>query len=90
MLGYKPFHYFNEVDTLAKLSSRLLVSFFRELDTRSGTMLTNHVSFFNEVATRLKLSSRFLVSFFRELDTRSGTMLQPILGSFFKELDIGK
>ena len=50
MVGRKPFHYFNEVDTLAKLSSRLLVSFFRELDTRSGTMLRPIlVSFFKEL-----------------------------------------
>ena len=33
------FHCFNEVDTLKELSSDTLVSFFKELDTRQGTLL---------------------------------------------------
>ena len=38
-LNRKVFHCFNKVDTLKELSSDTLVSFFKELDTRQGTML---------------------------------------------------
>ena len=46
------FHCFNEVDTLKELSSDTLVSFFKELDTRQGTLVRlDPVSFFKELDT---------------------------------------
>ena len=38
-LNRNMFHCFNEVDTLKELSSGHLVSWFKELDTRQGTLL---------------------------------------------------
>ena len=38
-LNRNVFHYFNEVDTLKELSSEHLVSWFKELGTRQGTLL---------------------------------------------------
>ena len=38
-LNMNVFHYFNEVDTLKELSSGHLVSWFKELGTRQGTLL---------------------------------------------------
>ena len=51
-LNRNVFHYFNEVDTLKELSSGHLVSWFKELDTRQGTLLrSDPVSFFKELDT---------------------------------------
>ena len=38
------FHYFNEVDTLKELSSGHLVSWFKELDIRQGTLIPSEVA----------------------------------------------
>ena len=38
-LNRNVFHYFNKVDTLKELSSRHLVSFFKELGIGQGTVL---------------------------------------------------
>jgi len=60
-----------------ELCSVALVSFFKELDTRHGTLLHSLVSFFKELDTRQgTLLYIPLVSFFKELDTREGTLLR--------------
>ena len=61
-------HFLTSLTQDKELCSKILDSFFNELDTRQGTML---------MTTLYNLPKLpILVSFFNELDTRQGTMLK--------------
>ena len=64
-----------------------LVSFFKELDTRQGTLLRHTLFHFLRILTQEnELCSDDLVSFFKELDTRKRTVLRQNWFHFLRRL----
>ena len=79
------FHFIRSLTQENELCSNDLVSFFKELDTRKGTLLHSLFHFLRSLTQENELCSDNLVSFFEELDTRKGTLLH-ILFHFLRSL----